>query len=185
MFQQHNASMLHFLLQKLLEERSPVSLSSPPAKSCPNIAVTCDIVEYLWSPATDTTLQHYQQHQDEQIIACWSFLYNVSSETRSRPQVVFFSVLSLRLPWLTLTHCLCHSASGNDLFLDAFALYRRFHCKIFLALEHCSSNRTPVLQSQFFHFRLLKQVKEKNNLLFKRTNLSKASFLICLRLSAS
>ena len=38
---------IEFLLQKLLEERSPVSLSSPPAKSCPNIAVRCDIVEYL------------------------------------------------------------------------------------------------------------------------------------------
>ena len=177
MFQQHNASMLHFMLQKLLEERSPVSLSSPPAKSCPNIAVTCDIVEYLWSPATDTTLQHYQQHQDEQIIACWSFLYNVSSETRSRPQVVFFSVLSLRLPWLTLTHCLCHSASGNDLFLDAFALYRRFHCKIFLALEHCKVS-SSILDCW-------NKLKKKNNLLFKRTNLSKASFLICLRLSAS
>jgi len=35
------------IFQKLLEERSPVSLSSPPAKSCPNIAVRCDIVEYL------------------------------------------------------------------------------------------------------------------------------------------
>ena len=35
------------VLQKLLEERSPVAVSSPPAKSCPNIAVRCDIVEYL------------------------------------------------------------------------------------------------------------------------------------------
>lgn len=35
------------IFQKLLEERSPVAVSSPPAKSCPNIAVRCDIVEYL------------------------------------------------------------------------------------------------------------------------------------------
>ena len=180
------------LLQKLLEERSPVSLSSPPAKSCPNIAVRCDIVEYLWSP--HTTLQHHNQ----------TTTLSTTTSRWTNHSVLQFLIWQLLNPSCFLecdpccchgpfSYTFCHNASGNYLFSGAFAYIRDSIVKFrnTLPLEHCSNNRVrPILYKasssiDSIKFNLSTQIAKKNTLFTKQNYLSEESFLICFRLSPS